>query len=445
MPIHRPLISLLCLIACCAAGVSTAAAQTPLDPAMTRPAPQDKTVKHPMVFYDEQGDVDACGPGCSEWIAAEGEIDSEAANHLQRLLVQLNGARLPIFFDSPGGRVDVSMELGRLIRARQLTVSVGRTIALACAPDSTGGKSCDPKNSARQPIKAQLDPLAMCNSACVFAMVGGAVRLIPPWVRLGIHDIAFDPSVEGHLSSQFIEARKEGDRARLRNYVRLMGVDDQLLDKAFAIPNACIGRLSRDDAARFGLDRREFGETVWRFIDKSRPAIRKDFFVHTRSGEPHYIDGMVSLSCGPRAEYVLTIGRELLPSDPSVLSAQLPVSIRLSDKQFNLARRENPRLYLRATQLAPTVLEDIADNATIVLPGTEFGREKDGAGDIRLTMDGFSAAYSKLQKACTTAAPFTQSANASPPQSTPFRADLPVGKNPILVRKLYPTQGYECP
>jgi hypothetical protein len=402
VPILHPLI-LLALLACYTVEASPAAAQTPPTPAMTQPAFQDTTVKHPMVFYEAHGDADACGPGCSEWIAAEGEIDNGSANRLQHLLRQLKGARVPIFFHSPGGKVITSMELGRLMRARQLTVSVGHTIPLDCDPDSTGEKSCEAKIRAGQPIEAELDlRTTMCNSACVYAMAGGAVRLIPPWVKLGIHDIGVDPSHQNGRSIRAIKFVEESVKVRLHNYLHLMGIDDQLLYKAFAIPNASVGRLSRDDAVRFGLDRREFGETVWRFVDKPRAAIIKLFFVRTGSEEPRYIDGLVNLSCakGPSVRYVLAFGRELLPSDPSASSARWPVIIRLSDKQFSVSRQEHPKFYIRSTQMAATALAGVADGTTIILPGTEFAREGGLAGDITLTMDGFSAAYAKLQKAC---------------------------------------------
>jgi hypothetical protein len=120
---------------------------------------------------------------------------------------------------------------------------------------------------------------------------------------------------------------------------------------------------------------------VWRFIDKPGPTIITGFFVRTEAEEPHHIDGFVNLSCGkrPSVRYVLAFGRKLLPSDPSASSAQGPVSIRLSDKrfdkQFNVYRQQRPKLYLRWSQLALTALDGVTDVATIVLPGTEFGRE----------------------------------------------------------------------
>jgi hypothetical protein len=405
---------------------------------------QDMTVMHPMVFYHAHGSNDACGPGCSEWIAAEGKIDSGSASRLQHLLVQLNGARLPIFFHSPGGRVTASMELGRLIRARQLTVTVGHTIPFGCARGASAEKSCDSKTSGGQQIEAELDPLtSMCNSACVYAMLGGTVRLIPPWVALGIHDVGVDPAFHRQLSTQAIEAAEVIAKARLHSYVHLMGIDDRLLDEAFAVPNSSVERLSRDDAARFGLDRREFGESVWRFIDKPTPTIRKDFFVRTRNEQPRYIDALVQLSCGngSGAVYVLTFGRKLLQSDPSAVPAQPPIDIHLSDKPFRLFRRQDPKFYIRATTLASTALYGIADVATIVLPGTEFAREEGRAGDITLDMDGFSAAYSKLQQACAQVAhaipavPLPGGANPTAPiGSNLFGVDLSDGKQPNSAR-----------
>lgn len=392
----------LALLVCWTAGAPPAAAQTPPAPATTQFAPQDRTVGRPMVFYQAHGDKDACGPGCSEWIAAEGEIVLGSGNQLQRLLVRLNGARLPIFFDSPGGRVWTSIALGQVIRARQFTVSVGRTIPLDCDPDATGEKSCAAKISAGEPIEAELDPgAAICNSGCVVALAGGAVRLIPPGVTLGIHDVGLAPS-HPNWRTEVVDAELRAARARLQNYFRAMGIDSQLLAEAFAIPNSSVERLSRDDAAHFGLDRREFGETVWRFLDKPTPTIKKVFFARTQSDEPLYVDGLLDLSCRrtPTLQYVLRFARKLLPTDASAPSAQAPVSIRVSDKQFDLSREKGSRFYLRSTQLAPAVLDGIADTATITLPGTEFGREAGPGGDIVLTMDRFSAAYAKLQKTC---------------------------------------------
>ncbi|HUC52002.1 MAG TPA: hypothetical protein VMA30_21655 [Xanthobacteraceae bacterium] len=399
MSILRLLIP-LALLTCCSAGDAPVVAQT--TPAMAPPGAQDTTVKQPIVFYLAHGDKNACGPGCSDWIAAEGEIVPGNGNQLQRLLVRLNGIPLPIFFNSPGGNVMTSIALGRLIRARQFAVSIGRTLPLDCNFGATGETSCEAKISAGQPIKAELDPdAAMCNSACVYAFAGGTVRLIPPGVALGIHDMGLERE-HPNWPAQYFDAVERRVKVSLHEYMHSMGIDDQLLSEAFAIPNTSLKRLSRDEAARFGLDRREFGESAWHFLDKPSPTIRKVFFVRIHSEPRRYVDGLVKLSCGKGlgAKYVLTFARDLLPGDPSVLSVEVPVSIRVSDKQFSLSGNQDPKFYRRSTQLAPSVLDGIADVPAIVLPGIDFGGENGPADDVTLTMNGFSTAYAELRKAC---------------------------------------------
>jgi hypothetical protein len=71
-------------------------------------------------------------------------------------------------------------------------VSAGTTVPLDCDRDPTSQNSCEAEIRAGQPIEAKLYPTAMCNSGCVYALAGGVVRLIPPWVTLGIHDVGID-------------------------------------------------------------------------------------------------------------------------------------------------------------------------------------------------------------------------------------------------------------
>jgi hypothetical protein len=50
------------------------------------------------------------------------------------------------------------------------------------------------------------------------------------------------------------------------------------------------------------------------------------------------------------------------------------------------------------------VLGELTDNATIVLPGAEFGRGQGPAGETTLSMLGFSPIFARLQTACAQAA-----------------------------------------
>jgi hypothetical protein len=427
--------------------ISIVVAQTDLPkPLPVRPAlaPPDASGLQSMVFYIAHGDTDACGHGCSEWIAAVGEIEPESASRLQHLLDRLKGPPPPLFFHSGGGRIGGGLELGRLIRARKLTVSVGRTNPTSCDPDPLRENPCDAQINAGHQIEAELDPVvALCNSACVFAFMGGTTRLLPPWFKLGIHDLGWDfrPGSYAVMQSDTKIAHEH-----MRLYLRDMGIDEGLLTEVIAVPNTSLEGLSRDDAARFGVDRREFGETAWHFVDKPTPSIRKTFFFASAGdSQHHYVNGFVNLSCvrGPRARIALTFAREPLPSDPSgALAAQPLVPIKFGNKEFRLVRWPDPKNYVRMVQLQPSALDVIAEGAMITLPGTEFGHQDGPGGDIMLTTDGFGAAYVKLEDICADAAaqvaaaiPPARSLSVPPPKSNLLpqsaSAATPLAPNPL--------------
>ena len=62
-----------------------------------------KLDQRPLIFFFGKGAPDACGPGCSKWIAAEGMIDSGAAERFRAFLEQPELRSLPVLFNSPGG------------------------------------------------------------------------------------------------------------------------------------------------------------------------------------------------------------------------------------------------------------------------------------------------------------------------------------------------------
>jgi hypothetical protein len=375
-------------------------------PAAAQPAAPDPKIMRPMVFYDAHGEPDSCGPGCSEWIAAEGKIDADTASRLQRLLVHLRGARPPIFFHSPGGSVNGAIALGRLIRAHKMTVSVGHTIPLECDDGASGEKSCAAEIRAGDQIESALDHQNfMCNSGCVYALAGGTTRLIPPFAALGIHDVGLMRSAkQRRVSARAVEYAKAMADGRLRNYMREMGIGEGLLTEAFAIPFSTVKPLRRSDAARFGLDPREFGETAWYFSQKIEPVARKLFFLRTALDQPHYINGLINLACGKGTNsgyYILAYGREHLNSDALVTPAAAPpIDVSVNAKQYRFYRQPNDKFFVRSVRLPPAELDAISDMATIVLPGTDFGRQGGPAGDVKLGMAGFATAVARLRRAC---------------------------------------------
>ena len=387
----------LAVFAVLAASASVAAAQTPAQ------WPPDKAPAiHPIVFYLAHGEANACGPGCSNWIAADGKIDPDAAGRLQHLLARLKGPLPPLFLHSPGGQVSGTIELGRIVRARKLTVSVGHTIPLNCDTDRLSSNSCDTQIRDGQPIEARFDPLTwMCNSGCVYVLAGGSTRLIPPWVSLGIHDVGYMPTA-GHPEPTKLAMMvgKEITDEHLRAYIREVGIDTRLLTEAFAVPFSSVARLSREDAARFGLDRREFGETVWQFVDKSAPLMRKAFFTRTDDATSRYINGTLSVFCGRGKDGPRTFSflRENLSTDTADAAGQPSANLTLNGQSIALTRMAFDKLYIGNGPLPRAALESIEDNATLVLPAAELGRQQ--SGDLTLSMIGFTQARAKLQEAC---------------------------------------------
>jgi hypothetical protein len=389
----RQLPIVLAVLACAvwnAAAVSAGA--SPERPAIA-PATHDPAAEVPIQFYLAHGEADACGAGCSEWIAAEGKIDATAAQRLRQLLAKLKGRRPPVFFHSPGGSVNGSMELGRLIHQQKLTVSVGRTLPLGCDRDKLLEQSCVALKRSGHEVEAKLDPtIAMCNSGCVYALTGGVVHLVPPWVRIGIHDMSLEQS-RNLPRSGLIAAAKRAAYARLRNYLHDVGADESLLEAAMTVPSNSLKPLQRDEIVRLGIDRREFDETSWQFVDKPTPSIRKRFFVRTDSERTHYVDGLMSMDCGLGLSMHVVLARQYLAAESA---SPLPAAISIAGKPVRMARGDSQNLYVRTTYVRMNTFDEVADTATIVVPGTELGRKD----PVTLNMDGFSAAHAKLQKIC---------------------------------------------
>ena len=62
------------------------ATSKPAAPASKPAAPQKSaSLPPPIVFFVAKGDANACGLGCSEWIAADGTIDAGADDRLRAL------------------------------------------------------------------------------------------------------------------------------------------------------------------------------------------------------------------------------------------------------------------------------------------------------------------------------------------------------------------------
>lgn len=209
-----------------------------------------------MIFFVAKGEPGACGPGCSEWIAAEGVIDRDAPQRFHDFLAALSRRDLPIFFNSTGGIIGHASAIGLILRKHKMTAGVGRTLPEGCRHGVPTDEACRRVLRGKPEHRARLvTEGARCLSACVYAFVGGSDRQIARNAQVGVHSAKM-LSKDSPLSVDDIHKL-------LKRYVIEMGVDPGLIDAAAKVSHDRMRRLSRDEIARFGVETRGSYETSW--------------------------------------------------------------------------------------------------------------------------------------------------------------------------------------
>jgi hypothetical protein len=180
-----------------------------------------------------------CGRKCPQVISAQGEIGEDSPDEFVRFVRanvgsgELHGI---VLLDSPGGRVAASMELGQTIRSLGMAVIVARP----------GGQSAETGDLYS----------GKCYSACVYALMGGRKRVIPPQSRVGVHRMfnyttSFDLSQGGFVRERYVD---DGDmRQKLARYSAMMGVSTGLINLAEHTSPDRIHVLTRAEISRWRL------------------------------------------------------------------------------------------------------------------------------------------------------------------------------------------------
>lgn len=258
----------------------------------------DETLR-PMTFTVVSGED--CG-GC-RWIAAQGDIVEDSANTLAKLLKNDPKARgLAVRFDSPGGSLWGSMQLGAEIRRQGLSTEVGGTKVFASedgAPKARLGKG-------------------ECASACAYAFLGGVRRAVPAGARYGVH--------------QFYGPRRSGDEvvqqevAQLGLYIQEMGGDSDLVIAAASTSPDGMHWLNRNELEHLNVvtDVMSPSEATWQFAQASDAL-----YLTSNQVQP---DGSVTeyrLSCAMDTPNTLQIlARNKVSALPEGKAIQLTWSIR---------------------------------------------------------------------------------------------------------------------
>jgi hypothetical protein len=165
----------------------------------------------------------ACQPDCKGWVAAVGIVTSDSPKAFEEFARdrQLGGAT--IVLDSSGGSVNDSIALGRRFRSLGALTTVGTTVRAQTA----------------QGERTRVEPEAYCESMCVFLLLSGKTRYVPPSAHVRVHQIwmgdrADDARAASYTAQDLMIV--ERDIGRLAKYTFDMGGTGDLLSLALSVP-----------------------------------------------------------------------------------------------------------------------------------------------------------------------------------------------------------------
>ncbi|MDH2342121.1 hypothetical protein [Bradyrhizobium sp. SSUT77] len=242
-----------------------------------------------LTIYLAKGPPDACGPGCDRWIAIEGEIDQDAAPRIRRFLAGVKDTQRPIYLYSPGGNVEQSYVIGRLLRSRKAIARVGRTIATACAAGTQTDAACLKIKNAGGEVEAELTTYhAMCNSACGYLFLGATSREVAPDAALAVHNSRLVLAFHGHPAPAAVAEYRQrrmatADRDRAA-FIVAMGISRELDDLIRTVKFENLHMLTRAELYRFGIDTRSLAETAWKLEKEAHPFVRKIAMLKQENG-----------------------------------------------------------------------------------------------------------------------------------------------------------------
>ncbi|WP_244423390.1 hypothetical protein [Bradyrhizobium sp. ORS 375] len=369
-----------------------------------KPAASPRIADHsaPIAFALIKGGPDSCGPGCDSWIAAEGKIDGSAAARLRKFMKQIGERKLPIYFNSPGGNVEQALAIGNWLREKRASVRVGRTTVRECGFEPQEGDVCTKlKLSGRELHGEVWTRGAMCNSACPYILLGAPSRELAPDVTLAVHSprviLNFTGGVPTHeMRVQALQRAMERADKMVLDYINKLGADPGLLAAARSVPFESMRILTREEIARFALDRRERIDSPWMFEASSR-GIAYKIIVSRSGGESTFRTTRFQLVCFDQDRFELDVERNAGPA----LGAGI-LSLASGDLRLNFLsppRRSGDRetwgVFLNGSQM-----KTLASSAAVELSDTSFSGARPGAAAFAVGSDGLQNVVKKLTDSC---------------------------------------------
>lgn len=180
--------------------------------------------------------------GCPSVIVAKGRINDESAEDFVKFastMPEARGLKNILLIESPGGNVAGSMKLGIMLR------KLGTVVVVAQPTGVSGGVSSGALRSAR------------CYSACAYALMGGARRIVPPGSEVGVHRMHAlktgpNPAGDEDLYNRH-QYGSDNQVQFLSRYVVSMGVSPEMVAVAERVSPERIHVLTPAEMRRFRL------------------------------------------------------------------------------------------------------------------------------------------------------------------------------------------------
>jgi hypothetical protein len=180
-----------------------------------------------------------CTKVCPQAIVAEGTIQLDEPQRLAAFVNQYGGAGLPrvLLLHSPGGNVAGAVKLGfglRRLGVRTVVARLGQTRERLGPALGTG----------------------VCASACVFVLMGGASRLVPPGSRVVVHAAKkYEGAIRDISGGGYIEPQSDTAAVTsvLQQYAATMGVDPAFVTLVQSVPHESARLLTSAEVQRFRL------------------------------------------------------------------------------------------------------------------------------------------------------------------------------------------------
>ena len=157
------------------------------------------------------------------WISAVGVVTSDTPAAFEDFARDRNVEGATVVLDSSGGSVNDAIAIGRKWRKLGIVTTVGSTVETR-TPNG---------------LSASVEPDAYCESMCVFLLLSGKSRYVPPGAHVRVHQIWMGDRADDARGASYTAQDLmivERDIGRLAKYTFDMGGSGDLLSLALSVP-----------------------------------------------------------------------------------------------------------------------------------------------------------------------------------------------------------------